>query len=110
MSQFLSDEDFAALVPAEMTAYPTPIPTRIVASEEFVPAPQGALQKQVERRIKALADEHGSRLGLGRRAFLRTAAGLAASFVAMNEIYGPHFAVSRAEAAEPDLARLRQQS
>ena len=42
-----------------------------------------------------------------RRQFFRTAAGMAAAFVAMNEVYGPLFGVSRAEAATPELADER---
>ena len=38
---------------------------------------------------------------MSRRAFFKTAAGMAAAFVAMNETYGPIFAVSRAEAETP---------
>src|SRR6476646_7283657 len=45
--------------------------------------------------------------GLDRRRFFQTAAGMAASFVAMNEVYGPLFEVSRAEAATPAMAQER---
>src|SRR5690606_21351640 len=44
---------------------------------------------------------------LTRRAFLRTAAGMSAAFVAMNEVFGPNFLVSSAEAADPDRAAER---
>ena len=62
-------------------------------------------QRQVEARIKALADELGRRQGLSRRQFLGTAAGMAAAFVAMNEVYGPLFSATRAEAATPEMAK-----
>ena len=39
--------------------------------------------------------------------FSRAAAGMAASFVAMNEVYGPLFEVSKAEAATPAMAQER---
>src|SRR4029077_10341486 len=47
------------------------------------------------------------RQGISRRQFLRTAAGMVAAFVAMNDVYGPLFGVSRAEAATPDGAAER---
>ena len=44
------------------------------------------------------------RLGMSRRRFFQTAAGMATAFLAMNDTYGPIFGVSRAEAAEPERA------
>jgi hypothetical protein len=54
-----------------------------------------------------LADELASRQGMSRRQFFRTASGMAAAFVAMNDAYGPQFEVGRAEAATPELAAAR---
>ena len=79
----------------------TPVPTQIVGNEEFDPMPQTADQKRVERRIFELADQYSRRLGLSRRAFLQTSGGMAVSFMAMNEVFGPAFLVNEAEAAEP---------
>ena len=42
-----------------------------------------------------------------RRRFFKSAAGMAAAFVAMNETYGPLYVVSRAEAQTPDMANER---
>ncbi|MCW5773594.1 MAG: amidohydrolase family protein [Rhodospirillaceae bacterium] len=100
----LSDEEKAQLRPAAHAAFPAPIPTQVVASDEFFPIPQTARQKQVEARMKALGDEHARRNGLSRRRFFGTAAGMATAFVAMNEVYGPLYAVSPAEAAETGRA------
>jgi predicted TIM-barrel fold metal-dependent hydrolase len=83
----------------------TPVPTQIVGNEEFDPMPQTADQKRVEQRIFELADHYSSRLGMSRRAFLRTSGGMAVSFMAMNEVFGPAFLVSEAEAAEPAATR-----
>jgi hypothetical protein len=44
---------------------------------------------------------------MSRRRFFQTAAGMAAAFVAMNDVYGPIFGASRAEAATPELANER---
>jgi predicted TIM-barrel fold metal-dependent hydrolase len=79
----------------------TPVPTQIVGNEEFEPMPQTLDQKRVEQRIHELADHYAARLGMSRRAFLRTSGGMAVSFLAMNEVFGPAFLVSEAEAAEP---------
>ena len=44
---------------------------------------------------------------MSRRAFFKTAAGMAAAFVAMNETYGQLYDASRAEAAIPEMAGER---
>jgi uncharacterized protein len=85
----------------------TPVPTQIVGNEEFEPMPQTADQQRVEQRIRELADHYSSKLGLSRRAFLRTSGGMAVSFLAMNEVFGPAFLVDEAEAAEPAATRER---
>ncbi|MGH7348295.1 MAG: amidohydrolase family protein, partial [Candidatus Rokuibacteriota bacterium] len=95
------------LLPAETSSFPSPIPTQFVASDEFTPLPQTARQKEVEARIKELGDQLARRQGVSRRKFFQTAAGMAAAFVAMNEVYGPIFGVSRAEAQSPDAANER---
>ncbi|HUG38429.1 MAG TPA: hypothetical protein VML54_15835, partial [Candidatus Limnocylindrales bacterium] len=95
------------LLPAETSSFPSPIPTQFVASDEFTPAPQTGRQKQVEARIKELGAALARRQGVSRRKFFQTAAGMAAAFVAMNEVYGPIFAVSPAEAQSPDMANER---
>lgn len=107
MSGMLSDEEIAGLVPSELIKERTPIPTQVVSSDEFYPDPQNAKQKEVEARLLAMADEQAKRLGTDRRRFFQTAAGMAASFVAMNEVYGNVFAVSKAEASTPAMAQER---
>jgi hypothetical protein len=61
-------------------------------------------QKQVEARIKELADTYSAKLGMDRRRFLRTSCGMAAAFVAMNNVFGNLFDVSEAEAVDVRLA------
>src|SRR3977135_3030004 len=102
MSSQLTDEELAALMPSELCQYQTPIPTQIVASDEFYPDPQNEQQREVETRLLAMADDLGAKQGLDRRRFFQTAAGMAASFVAMNEVYGPLFAVRKGEATPPE--------
>jgi hypothetical protein len=107
MTSNLTEAELAALMPSEFCQHPTPIPTQIVASDEFYPDPQNERQREVETRLLAMADELGGKQGQSRRKFFQTAAGMAASFVAMNEVYGPLFDVSRAEAATPAMADER---
>ena len=105
--RLLSRDEMDRLLPAERHAFPGPVPTQIVSSEEYFPVPQSAAQRAVEARLRAMGDELGRRQGMSRRAFFRTASGMAAAFVAMNEVYGPLFAATRAEAADRDMAGER---
>jgi hypothetical protein len=99
--------DLERLLPAETAAFASPIPTQFVSSDEFTPPPQTAQQKRVEARIKDLGTRLARHQGLSRRAFFQTAAGMAAAFAAMNDVYGPVFGVSAAEAASPEMASER---
>jgi uncharacterized protein len=107
MSSQLTPEELAALMPSELCHYQTPIPTQIVASDEFYPDPQNERQREVEQRLLAMADDLGGKQGLNRRRFFQTTAGMAASFLAMNQVYGPLFDVTPAEAATPAMADER---
>ena len=105
--RFISDEDMSAVTGAEEAALPTPIPMQIVSSEEYLPTPQTAQQKEVQARLVEFSDGMAKKLGQTRRGFWQSAAGFAAAFLAMNETYGEVFKVSRAEAAEPERAAAR---
>ncbi len=103
MGSYFTEREFRQVEPAE-NAFQSPVPTQVVSNGEFNPPPQSRQQKQVEERIKELADYHGARQGLDRRQFLRTSSGMAAAFLAMNEVYGDVFKVSEAEAADREMA------
>jgi predicted TIM-barrel fold metal-dependent hydrolase len=103
----LDPSELEQLLPAETHSFPSPIPTQFVSSDEFMPTPQTARQKQVEARIKELGSRLARHQGLSRRRFFQTASGMAAAFLAMNDVYGPMFGVSQAEAATPDMANER---
>jgi predicted TIM-barrel fold metal-dependent hydrolase len=107
---FLSAEELKQLLPAETSAFPAPIPTQSVSSDEFMPAPQTVKQRELETRIKQYGNELARHQGISRRAFFKTAAGMAAAFVAMNETYGPLYEASRVEAAIPEKAAERAQA
>ena len=64
---FLSDEELKQLTPAENSAFPAPIPTQSVSSDEFMPAPQTKKQREFEARIKAHGNELARHQGLSRR-------------------------------------------
>ena len=106
----LDPEQIEQLLPAETSSFPSPIPTQFVSSDEFLPSPQTENQKKVEARIKELGDKLARHQGISRRRFSQTAAGMAAAFAAMNDVYGPYFGVSHAEAATPDMANERAKS
>jgi predicted TIM-barrel fold metal-dependent hydrolase len=106
----LTPEELARLEPAENVAFGGPLPTQVISSDEFMPTAQTARQKQVEARLTALADELAPKHGLTRRGFFRSTAGMAAAFAAMNDVYGPVYGVSRAEAATPGVAAERAQA
>ena len=108
--KFLSDEQLRELQPAETSSFASPVPTQIVSSDEYMPVPQTAQQREVEARLKELSDQLARKQGLPRRRFFQTAAGMAASFVAMNQVFGRLFEVSEAEAATPDMAAERAQA
>ena len=108
--RLLSDAELRALAPAETAAFPGPIPTQCVSSDEFMPAPQTDRQRRLEARVKELGSELARKQGLTRRQFLATASGMAAAFLAMNEVYGALYDVTRAEAATPEMAVQRAQS
>ena len=95
---WLSEAQLAALRRAdEMDALGSPVPTQVVSNGEYFPMPQTLQQKQVEARIAELAGETARRLGMSRRRFLASSAGMATAFVAMNEIYGRFFDVDALE-------------
>ncbi|HEX2116304.1 MAG TPA: amidohydrolase, partial [Alphaproteobacteria bacterium] len=106
----LSDKELEQLLPADTAASASPIPTQVVSSDEFFPIPQTRRQREVEARLNALADSIAPRLNQTRRQFFASAAGMAAAFVAMNEVYGPLYGVNPAEAATPELANQRAQT
>src|SRR5271155_2025620 len=105
-----TDEMISGLLPAETSSFPSPVPTQIVSSDEFAPVPQTARQREVEARLIDLSDRLARSQGLSRRRFFQTAAGMAASFVALNRVFGHLFDVSEAEAATPELAQARADS
>ena len=105
---WLTDKQRKRISPADIEASGIPVPTRIVSNGEYMPIPQTPDQARVESGILAAADEQGKKLGLDRRAFLRSTAGLATSFLVMNKVFGGDvFSVAHAETADPAAAAER---
>lgn len=107
MPHYLSPAELAQVAPAETATFRSPVPTQIVSNGEFNPLPQTRDQQRVEARIREMADHLGRRHGMSRRGFLASAAGMAAAFLAMNEVFGRVFEVTAAEAADPGVALAR---
>jgi hypothetical protein len=107
MSSWLNESQRARTAPAESAAFRSPVPTQIVSNGEYMPSPQSESQRRVEVLLRELAERNGKPLGLDRRQFLKSSCGMAAAFLAMNQVYGALFDVSRAEAAEPAAAAAR---
>jgi len=80
------------------------VPTRNVSNGEYVPLAQTPAQREVEARVAALTEGSASRLGVSRRRFLCGAGGMAASFIAMNEVFGRYFEASPFELFESAAA------
>ncbi len=96
-----------SVAPAEEAAFPSPVPTQVVSSDEYFPTPQNAQQKEVEARLITMADSIAKKQGVSRRRFFQTASGMAASFVAMNAVYGEIFDATPLEAQTPEVADQR---
>src|SRR5436190_22833943 len=75
----------------EAELFPSPVPTTMVSNGEYMPVPQTERQQRVEARIAELADGASRKLNLDRRRFLAGTGGMAASFIAMNEVFGCFF-------------------
>jgi predicted TIM-barrel fold metal-dependent hydrolase len=63
----------------------------MVSNGEYMPFPQTQKQKQVEQRIQDLAEKVCKKVGISRRQFLGGSGGMAAAFLAMNDVYGQKF-------------------
>src|SRR5438309_10927055 len=107
MPHYLSDEELKRTAPAEVASFRSPVPTQIVSNGDINPLPQTREPQRVEARIKELADDLGRRHRMAPRQFLASSAAQAAARLAINDVFGPIFDVSRAAAANPQVAAQR---
>jgi uncharacterized protein len=98
---WLSDEQMRHVAPAENLPFDSPVPTRMVSNGEYMPHPQTEDQKRVEYRTRELGEAAAKKLGISRRKFFAGTGGLAAAFLAMNEVHGKTFNVKPVEMYEP---------
>src|SRR5262249_3554266 len=82
---------------------PSPIPARIASNEEFIPPPQSLQEREFEARLQEISDQAAKRQGMDRRRFLRTGSGMAAAFVALNQMFGDCYEVDAAEVEDPKV-------
>src|SRR5207247_7407284 len=88
----LNEEQIAQCARAdEAETFRSPVPTQMVSNGEYMPVPQTKSQKQMEERIKELAESASKKLGISRRRFLAGSGGMAASFLAMTDVFGRFF-------------------
>jgi uncharacterized protein len=87
----------------EAGTFESPVPTQMISNGEYMPVPQSKKQKQVEERIKELSETASKKLGMDRRGFLASTGGMAAAFLAMNEVFGHFFNVHPIEMLEPEV-------
>src|SRR2546421_9574870 len=103
---WLSDTQLSRLVRAEEAdTLGARVPTQVVSNGEYFPSAQTAEQREVEARIAEIAGAAAKTLGMSRRRFLATSGGMAASFLAMNEVFGRFFEVSPLELFAPAHAQ-----
>lgn len=85
-----------------------PLPFRPVSNGEFTPGPRTPRQRQAEARLRDLAERNARRHGMTTAAYLRTPAGMAGAFAAMNATYGLSFSVGETEPIDLEEAAARR--
>jgi predicted TIM-barrel fold metal-dependent hydrolase len=86
----------------------SPLPTRVVSNEEYLPLDPTAEQTRVAALVAETARRNARRLGISRRQFLSSSAGMASAFVALNTVFGRFFEVEPVEALESAAADERK--
>ena len=82
----------------------------VVSNEEYIPLSQTREQERVAALLQETARTNARRLGVSRRDFLSSSAGMAAAFVALNTVFGRFFEVDPVEAVESAAADARKPS
>jgi len=88
----------------------SPLPTQVVSNEEYLPLEQTAEQQHVAALIAETARRSARRLGISRRQFMSSSAGMASAFLALNTVFGQFFEVGPVEALESAAADERKPS
>jgi len=82
----------------------SPIPTQVISNEEYVPHDQTLEQRHVAALLGETARRTAHRLGISRRQFMSSSAGMASAFLALNTVFGRFFEVDPVEAIESAAA------
>ena len=104
---WLTGNDQKRVMSAERLRFRPPIPTQIISNGEFMPLPQTKQQFEVERRLRAAAQTHARRLGMDSASYLHTKLGMAAAFMAINDVHGDYFQTAPKEASDPEAIKQR---
>ena len=83
----------------------SPLPTRVVSNEEYVPLSQTPEQARVAALLQETARTNARRLSVSRRDFLSSSAGMAAAFLAISALC---WDVNREARAMPPLLAPRR--
>ena len=106
----LTPEELEKLSGGE-TLFRAPIPVQFVSSDEYMPSPQSAQQKEFEARIREMGAKLAKKHHMTRRRFFKTAGGMAAAFAAMNQVHAksgpPLYEVGKNEVTDLDVAQAR---
>jgi hypothetical protein len=107
----MTPEELETLATGE-TLFASPIPVQSVSSDEFMPPPQTRASASSRRASRNWARASQGKQGVTRRRFFKSAGGMAAAFVAMNEVYArgsaPLYEVLRNEEKNPELAQAQR--
>ena len=104
MSDWLTTRQLQHLQRGYRKRVETPIPTQVVSSGECFPPPQSRRQAQAEVLMREKTDFYAGRQGMPRQRYLHSPSGMAAAFMAMNQVYGDVYRVDPAEAEDPAAA------
>src|SRR5215467_1308118 len=104
---WLTGNDRKRVMSAEGLRFRSPIPMQIISNGEFMPLPQTKQQLEVERRLRASAQTHARRFGMNSASYLRSKFGMAAAFMAMNDVHGDYFQTGPKEANDPEAVKQR---
>ena len=104
MSDWLTARQLQHLQRGYRKRVETPIPTQVVSSGECFPPPQSRRQAQAEALMREKTDFYAGRQGMPHQHYLRSPSGMAAAFMAMNQVYGDVYRVDPAEAEDPEAA------
>ena len=88
----------------------SPLPTQVVSNEEYAPLDQTLEQRRVAALVAETVWRNSRRLGISRRQFMSSSAGMASAFLALNTVFGRFFEVEPVEALESAAADERRPS